>query len=374
MIRRVLSKLKIVLLAVITVLVFALTVLAAQSGDSAELTVDFIDVGQGDASLLRSGGQAMIIDTGTPESGTAIRLFLNKQGIEKLDYLVLTHPDADHIGGAASVITNVPVDKVLMPDYTKDNEIYLGVMDALDYKYLKPRAPVPDETLALGSCTVKVLGPINSYEDPNNNSIILRVTCGDTSFMFVGDAEENELNDVACRYGDELDSDVYKVGHHGSFNSSSEEFLKYVTPEYSVISCADRNDYGHPHAETLARLKAAGTHLFRTDKQRTITIRSDGRHISYDQAPCDDFTPGVMILKPQNVTGTGAGVTNETLAATQVPEASTYKYVKNTSSHRFHLPGCDSVKDMKEKNKEYSDLSRDEIIAEGYKPCQRCMP
>lgn len=361
--------LKPVLWSVMAVLIFTIGTMAAQSDAKADLVVDFFDVGQGDAELLRSGGAVMLIDSGTPESGTAIRLFLKKQGVEKLDYLVLTHPDADHIGGTASVITNVPVGQVLMPDYTMDNEIYQGVINALNYRNLKARAPQPGETLKLGDCTVKVLGPINHYDDPNNNSIILKATCGNTSFMFVGDAEEPELHDVTLRYGRELDSDVYKVGHHGSYNSSSEEFLNMVSPEYAVISCADGNDYGHPHAESLRRLMNVGVHLFRTDKQGTITIRSDGETLSFETAPCDDFTPGEPVLNSQSVT-------NAAVAGT-VPETTgdeNYKYVKNTNTLRFHLPQCDSVKDMKEKNKEYSNQTREEIIAEGYKPCDRCRP
>lgn len=339
-----------------------------------DLTVDFIDIGQGDAELLRSQGHAMLIDTGTPDSGTAVRLFLKKQGVGKLDYLVLTHPDADHIGGAASVITNVPVDTVWMPDYKKENKVYDGVINALKYKSIQAVCPSAGQEVSLGSCLVKVLGPINRYEDPNNNSIVLQVTCGNNKFMFVGDAQEEELADVTARFGKSLDSDVYKVGHHGSHNSSSKEFLDVVSPKYSVISCAEGNSYGHPHAETMIRLMKEGSHIFRTDKQGTITIRSDGRNISYDMAPCDDFTPGEMKMKPRDVAGAGTGAQDETLTATQESETVSYKYVKNTSSHKFHLSGCDSVKDMKEKNKECSNQSREEIIAEGYKPCQRCTP
>lgn len=334
---------------------------------SANLTVNYIDIGQGDAELLTSDGHSMLIDTGTPESGTKIRLFLQKQGVQKLDYLVLTHPDSDHIGGAASVITNVPIDTVMMPDYQKDNKYYRSVIDALNYKYINPTIPVAGQTFTLGSCDVKVLGPTRKYDDPNNNSIVLKVTCGNTSFMFVGDAKEEELYDITNHYGAELDSDVYKVGHHGSHNSSSESFLRYVTPAYSVVSCAEGNSYGHPHAESLIRLRSIGSHLFRTDKQGTITIKSDGTNITYDPSPCDDWTPGENTQNSQGSAYSAQDTTSATAIASN-------QYILNTNTKKFHRPDCASVADIKEKNKKVSNQSRDEIINSGFKPCKRCNP
>ncbi len=332
-----------------------------------ELTVDYIDVGQGDAELLRSSGETMLIDTGTPESGTAIRLFLKKHGVEKLDYLVLTHPDADHIGGAASVITNVPIDHVLMPEYKKDNRTYEGVIDALNYKYLKPEIPVAGDVFTLGSCEVKILGPINHYDDPNNNSIVMKVTCGQNKFMFVGDAEEEELNDITAKFGDELDSDVYKVGHHGSHNSSSEGFIRRVTPLYSVVSCGEGNSYGHPHAEALIRLRQASSNLFRTDKQGLITISSDGTNIICDPSPCNDWTPGENTGNSQPLT---KNESNDVVAES----GTTGQYVLNTNTKKFHINTCSSVKDMAEKNKKLSNQTKEEIISAGYKPCKKCNP
>lgn len=334
--------------------------------DEYNLTVDYIDVGQGDAELLRSNGKSMLIDTGTPESGTAIRLFLKKHNVDKLDYLVLTHPDADHIGGAASVITNVTIGTVLMPDCAKDNKTYDGVIDALSYKSITPHIPDSGEAFSFGSCDVKILGPARRYDDANNNSISLKVTCGDTGFIFIGDAEEEELADITAMFGNELDSDVYKVGHHGSYNSSTQEFLEKVTPKYSVISCEEGNSYGHPHSETLTRLRSLHSHVLRTDLQGTITISSDGKTISCDPYPCDDFTPGE---NTQSSLTTMIETYEEPINIE--PDS---KYVKNTNSMKFHRATCESVGEMSEKNKEFTNESREEIIKEGYTPCKACRP
>ena len=357
-------------MAVIAMVFGGKSAMAGIVSEAAELTVDYIDVGQGDAELLRSEGHAMLIDTGTPESGTAIRLFLKKQGVDKLDYLVLTHPDADHIGGAASVITNVPIDHVLMPDFQKDNKTYNGVMDAIDYKYLKAEIPAAGDTFTLGSCDVKVLGPVRKYDDPNNSSIVLKVTCGGNKFLFTGDAEEEALNDIMSKFGNDLDSDVYKAGHHGSHNASTDGFIKKVSPEYSVISCGEGNSYGHPHAEPLIRLRQAGSHLFRTDVQGTITIKSDGKNITFDPSPCDDWTPGENKNNSQGTVAKDATATSSDTGNGTAAGA----YVLNTNTKKFHFPTCDSVNKMSEKNKKVSNQSRDEIISSGYKPCKNCNP
>ena len=234
----------------------------AQTEDSAEdenadpdtLEVHFLDVGQGDCTLIRCGEASMLIDAGVNGIGTKIQNYLQKQGVKELDYLVLTHPDADHIGSADVVITKFPIGSLFMSDYTKDNKTYERLMQAIDYKGLKSTTPRPGDSYALGDAQITFLSPGVSYTDPNNASLALKVSLGENSFLFTGDCEEKAEQEM-LKSGLDLSSEVYKVGHHGSKTSSCKDFLQAVAPSYGVISCGEGNDYGHPHAETLNNLR-----------------------------------------------------------------------------------------------------------------------
>lgn len=243
----------------------------------ANLTVYYMDVGQGDATLLVSGEDAVLIDAGRENQGTKIRKFLKDNEIDSLDAFVMTHPDADHIGGAASVISNVAIDTVYWNGMEKDTKTFSNMKNELFYHNITPVVPKAGDTFDFGTCQAEVLAPIRSHEDANDMSIVLQVTCGETKFLFTGDAEADEEGDMANVYGDRLKSDVYKVGHHGSSTASNEPFLSYVNPTYAVISCGKDNDYGHPHKEVMDKLQ--NTTVFRTDLQGDIILSSDGNTI-----------------------------------------------------------------------------------------------
>lgn len=273
---------------------------AGKSGDTAqgskaagaqETEIHYIDVGQGDATLIGSGGHTMLIDCGQNDQGTALQLYLTKQGVERLDYLVLTHPDADHIGGADVIITKFEIDTVFMSDYEKDNKTYREVIDALDAKGLSWSVPQPGEVYPLGEAQFTILAPNREYDDPNNASIALLFQNGENTFLFTGDAEEEAENDILAN-GLSVRADVYKAGHHGSDTASSEAFLEAVSPEYALISCGEGNSYGHPHAEVLNRLRAMGVKVFRTDEQGSIIAWSDGSEITWNCAPSETWQSG----------------------------------------------------------------------------------
>lgn len=255
--------------------------------DEKSLEVHFLDVGQGDATLIKCGEHAMLIDTGEEGKGTAIQYYLEKQGVERLDYMVLTHPDSDHIGSADVVITKFEVGQVLMPDYEKSNSTYRKLIETLDYKRLQPIRvrPIrvqPGSSFTLGTAVCTILGPVDEYEDSNNSSIVLLVEHGNNRFLFTGDAEEEAEADVLeyCNAnGISIQADVYKAGHHGSNTSSGDTFLDAVAPKAAVISCGIDNDYGHPHEETLERLHNRGIQVFRTDEQGTVVVVSDGENL-----------------------------------------------------------------------------------------------
>ena len=256
-----------------------------------ELSVHFIDVGQGDATLIQCDGHAMLIDAGDNSKGTAVQLYLTKQGIEKLDYLVLTHPDADHIGGADVIITKFDIDHIFMSDYTQDTKTYEDVLDALQYKNENWFTPSVGDTYSLGDADFTILAPLNTYDNANDSSVALMLTHGEKKFLFTGDCSENAEKDMAAD-GQNLSADVYLVGHHGSRYSSSQTFMDAVSPTYAVISCGEYNSYGHPGAEVLNRFRAMGIQVFRTDEQGSIVATSDGSDITWNCAPSDTWKAG----------------------------------------------------------------------------------
>jgi len=261
------------------------------SVDDQSMEVHFMDVGQGDATLIQCGDEYLLIDAGDNSQGTRIQAYLKKLGVEKLDYLVLTHTDSDHIGGADVIISKFDVETVFLSDYKKDNSTYEDLVSALEYKHLTHSLPELGRAYTLGNAKITFIAPNDTYDTPNDSSIALVVEHGENSFLFTGDCEEQAEKDI-LEAGYDVDCDVYKLGHHGSATSNSEEFLNAVTPEYGVISCEEGNAYGHPHAEPLNRLRAMGTLLFRTDEQGTVIACSDGEKLTWNCAPSDTWQVG----------------------------------------------------------------------------------
>ncbi len=256
-----------------------------------KLEVHFLDVGQGDATLITCDGEAMLIDAGENDKGTLIQNHLLAAGIDSLRYVIGTHPDSDHIGGMDVILYKFDCDTVIMPEISKDTSTYRDVIDTMKHKGYTTTVPVVGDTYTLGSATFTILAPLKTYEDSNNNSVAILLTYGNTRFLFTGDAEEEAENDILAT-GIPLQADVYKAGHHGSSTSSSEDFLRAVNPTYSVISCAENNDYGHPHAEVLNTLRAMGVQVFRTDEQGSIIATSDGETITWSCSPTDSWLSG----------------------------------------------------------------------------------
>lgn len=314
-----------------------------------KMEVHFIDVGQGDATLIICGDHAMLIDAGDDSKGTAIQNYLNKQKIKTLDYLILTHPDSDHIGGAPVIITKFEITKVFVSNYEKDNKTYQKLIQALDHKRLKYTTPQVGTEYALGTATITILAPNDEYDDPNDASIALIVRNGDNTFLFTGDAGADAEEDILDNEID-ISADVYKVGHHGSKYSTSEEFLEAVSPEYAVISCAEGNTYGHPHAETLNTLRTNGVKVYRTDEEGTIIAVSDGKEITFNVPASETWKAG----EPKG--------SSDTIGLT---------YVLNTKTKKFHKPSCNGLPTVHRRD---TSESRSSIIAQGYRPCGRCRP
>lgn len=250
--------------------------IAALDGD---LVVSFIDVGQGDSILVEQGEEAMLIDCGPADSQEQLLDYLEDRNLDTIDYLVLTHPHEDHIGGATAVLETYSVASVYMTDISHTTATYENTLDTILEQQITTTLPQVGEQFALGDATVEIIAPITTTSDLNNCSIVLRLTYGDTAFLFTGDAEAQEEADI-LNNGIDIQADVLKVGHHGSNTSTYPDFLEAVAPEVAVISCGENNDYEHPHQETLDRLYTADVSTFRTDQQGTIVAISDGETVT----------------------------------------------------------------------------------------------
>jgi competence protein ComEC len=245
------------------------------------LEVHFLDVGQGDSAFIKVGENAMLIDAGDRGYGQGIVNYLKAQGVQKLNYLILTHPHADHIGGAAEVIKSIEVERIVMPKATHTSKIFENLLLAIQNKGLKITPPSPGSEYKLGEASFVILAPNSlSYKSINNHSVVTKIVFGNTSFLFTGDAESVSENEMLNK-GFNLESNVLKVGHHGSNTSTSEKFLKAVNPEYAVISVGEGNSYGHPTQTILGRLNSYGVKVYRTDKTGTIIAISDGVNINF---------------------------------------------------------------------------------------------
>ena len=337
---------------------------AAKAPDTSKpegtLEVHYIDVGQGDATLIKCGSHAMLIDGGNNNKGTTVQLYLKKQGVESLDYVIGTHPDADHIGGLDVIVYKYNCDTVIMPDYEKDTKTYQELVDVIHDKNMKITYPVVGEQYALGEAKFTIIAPnSNSYGgNANDYSVAILLEYGKNRFLFTGDAEETSEAEMLTN-GIDISADVYKVAHHGSRSASTQEFLNAVHPKYAVISCGEGNSYGHPHAEVLNRLRSMGVEVFRTDEQGSIIASSDGENINWNCSATDSWQSGEQTESDRE-------------NADNVTEQTTY--VLNTNTKKFHRETCGSVSQIKEENFQKVQMSREELEQSGYSPCKNCDP
>lgn len=277
-------------LATLFALAIAICVLAAScyvppesssSQIAGTLKVHFIDVGQGDAVLIQlPDSRNMLIDAGPTDAASTLVSYLKKAGVSKIDYLVFTHPHEDHIGGGKLVVSQFQIGKVYMPRASHTSSTYERLLEALDAKKLTVTEAKASRSIFSGqNLDAYFAGPAKSYDDLNNWSAVVVLRYGKTRFLFAGDAESLAEQDM-IKAGTLKDVDVLKVGHHGSYTSTSKEFLSTVKPEYAVICVGKDNSYGDPHKVTLDKLKAQNVTVYRTDLNGTIVVSSNGEKLN----------------------------------------------------------------------------------------------
>ena len=247
--------------------------------------VHFIDVGQGDCSLLiADDGSTMLIDCGEAEYSADVLSYLDSLGITRLDYVMATHPHSDHMGGMADIISSdIEIGIFIMPrvadEYIPTTRVYERLLDAIAENGYSIHA-ARTETLDFGSGKLEIITSDYSGDNMNNYSPVLRFVFGDTAFLFSGDAESTVEKSILSE-GYDLHADVYKAAHHGSSTSSCAEWLSAIDPDYCVIECGAGNSYGHPHGETVALFRQYTDVILRTDLDGDIVFSTDGSEIEY---------------------------------------------------------------------------------------------
>ena len=248
--------------------------------------IHFINTGNSDAILIENQGYFAMIDTGDTDDDVKVKSYLQKQGVKRLEYLVLTHYHADHIGGADTLLSDFEVGTTLVPNGDANTQVYRDYINALSHKGLKPSVPLEGAKFELGSATLTVYNTAGGNRNENNNSLVVVYENGEDKALFTGDAEAEVENQLSIG-----DIELLKVGHHGSKTSSSPSFINQIQPEYAVILTGQPNQYGHPHQETLSLFESKGIPVYRTDEQGDIVFTSTGHGFETELSP-GSYTPG----------------------------------------------------------------------------------
>lgn len=305
------------------------------------LTVYYIDVGQGDSILIEYSGKTMLIDAGESDMGSKVSSFLKDQGITNLDYVVATHAHADHIGGMTYILNEYPVGQFIDSGVPHTSATYEKMLTKIDEKNIPFHVVQRGEKIDFApGIDVEVLNPgTEQNEDLNENSVVLKLTDGSVSFLFMGDAgleaEESIMED-----GYNVNADILKVGHHGSTSGSGQRFISAVSPEVSVIEVGAGNDYGHPHKETLQRLQQESI-VYRTDQSGNIMITTDGETYTIRTEKGTSVERAVASSTQNEISITDLNLKEEWIAITNSGESSVDLsgwWIKDKADNTYTFP------------------------------------
>ena len=370
-------------------------VTGAGQTNAGEMKVHFLDVGQGLSILVQSEGKTMIYDGGDKKTSRFVVAYLKDQGVKKIDYLISSHYDADHMAGLIGCLNTFDVKHVISSNYEHNSKLYKSFVKAVKADGLKMQHPKVGKTFSFGSGSFEILAPTKiEAKGSNNNSVAIKLVNGQNSFVFTGDAE-HESEAAMCASGIDLSCDVLVPGHHGSATATSWDFLQKTVPEYAVISCGKNNKYGHPDKDTMDKLQSMNIQVYRTDKQGTIIATSNGTDISWSAEACNDYTPGDESdqgTQPAGTTTAGStganaanapatGSTQNTAApseSTAAPDASAETgstgdtsteqvWVSATGSKYHRINNCGRMNPANARQE-----TRAQAEAEGLEPCSKC--
>lgn len=345
----------------------------AKADGQGNMAVHFIDVGQGLAILVQSGGENLLYDGGNRSHADEVVQYLKNQQVETINYMISSHYDEDHLGGLVKCLDNFEVDHVLGSDYVHTSDLFNTFMNTATAHAIIVEYPSVGDTYEFGTGSFTVMAPDGISQNSNDNSVVIRLVNGNNSFMFMGDAEETSEQDMIST-GMNLDCDVLSLGHHGSASSTSWDLLEAASPSWAVISCGLNNSYGHPAAETMGKLSDMDIPVFRTDDQGTVIALSDGNTISWTQEPCNDYTSGSEKQSTDSSADQSEQDTNDA-AVTESYAAETdtsdtqgrMVWISATGSKYHSIPDCGNMNPDKA-----TQETESQALSQGYEACKKC--
>ena len=250
---------------------------------NSDFAIYYLDVGQSDCSIVVCDDEVLMIDCGTYNQLNVIRQSIHTLEIDEIDYMIVTHQHDDHMGSATDLINDLSVKNFIMPKLTQTNNVtskaYNVLINTLDNKKITKIPAQNCKNFMLGRALVEILSPSVQNNNLNNMSVVLKITYGNTEFLFQGDAESKIENDL-LRSDYDIDVDVLKIGHHGSKTSSTDKYLEATSPDIAIISSGYDNNYGHPNGTVLNRLENDNIKAFSTFLDGNIAVTSDGETIT----------------------------------------------------------------------------------------------
>lgn len=348
---------------IILMLITILFLSACDTGEvSTELTkenlrVHFLDVGQADSVLIQlPNKEVALIDGGNRGDGKFLVDYIKELNIERIDYLIATHPHEDHIGGLPEVVKSFEIGKIYMPNKTANTKIFEDLLKEIKSKDLKiTQAKSGMSIISKGDLEFSIIAPnSDEYEKVNDYSIVNRLEYKDISLLLTGDTEKQSENEMLNSNMD-LKANILKVGHHGSNSSSTDEFLDRVDPSYAVISSEVGNSYGHPHKEVLDRLNKRNIKILRTDEMGTVIFETDGKSSK---------------LYSENNPEMVQSIARDNSSSDSKIKESEQIYIGNKNSQIYHDINCNSL--PRSENR-INFKSRKEAEDIGYKPHSICI-
>ncbi len=359
--KRSIKSAKVIFLVMILTVITSINLIAAPTTKQTIKPVDihYISTGNSDCILICDNGKYALIDGADNDDEQFLVDYLNNLEIKQLEYLILTHPDADHSGGLDAIVKNFKVNQVFVGNGKADTKTYKDFINACMNKKLQPSVPLADKTFTLGNGSFQFFNQKAQYDDVNDNSLVALYINGSNKFLFIGDSGKEVEATLPLKDIGKID--VLKVGHHGSKTSSSDAFIKVIAPKYAVICCGKDNKYGHPHKETTATLSKYKVTTYRTDINGTVKVTSDGKNITI--ATENKTTEKVTSSTPNNSATTNTTVKKQETSTTQ--PITTTVYVTKTGK-KYHKDGCSSL------SKSKIAISLSDAEAKGYEPCSKC--